>query len=314
MLDLMRSLYLNQVSVAGSDTDTVSILRLDRAAPGAIESASLQDLVALGESSSTDPTQYLAAAFDNYAKLCQADSGCRAFGDLRSRYAALYASYQAKPSFAKADNGPGQQARVLVDGPRVAQGVAAEMDDPRALPLLASAVAHPRSPLLDGLLADGALAYEPGLLQPDYPWGAVLSEECSYDVFTVSQAHGVASETRHELSGVDETGAFDCGAWNVSRLPSAAFDAELGVDTPTLIAQGALSPFGSVGWGPQLARETFGNAAVATFATLGALNPANAPRCLSELRRQLIAHGTVPVLSVTPASTLVQRRAVRSLS
>jgi hypothetical protein len=57
---------------------------------------------------------------------------------------------------------------------------------------------------------------------------------------------------------------------------------------------GALSPFSTVGWGPQLARETFGNAAVETFATLGALNPANAPRCLSELRRQLIAQGKVP--------------------
>jgi serine/threonine protein kinase, bacterial len=295
MLDLMRALHLTRVNVAGNDTDTVSVLQLDRLAPQAIASISLQDPVVPGESSSTDPTQYLAAAFDSYAKLCQADSGCQGFGDLRTRYAKLFGSYRSAPSFAVGNNNAGKQQRVLVDGPRVAQGIAAEMDDPRALALLASAVGHPRTALLDRLLADGAIAYEPGLLDADYPWGAVLSEECSYDVFTVSQAHDLASDTRLELSGVDTTGAFDCGAWKVSQLPAAAFDATLAANAPTLIAQGALSPFTSPAtWGPQLARETFSNASVATFATLGSLNPANAPRCLGELRRKLIAQGKLP--------------------
>ncbi len=295
MLDLMRALHLTRVNVAGALTDTVSILELDRLAPQAIATASLLDPVVPGESSSTDPTQYLAAAFDSYAKLCAADSGCRGFGDLRMRYAKLFTSYQATPSFGLGNNNAGTNQRVLVDGPRVAQGIAAEMDDPRALPLLASAIAHPRSPLLDGLLADGVIAYEPGLLDPEYPWGAVLSEECSYDVFTVSQAHVLASDTRLELSGVDETGAFDCGAWKVRRLPPAAFDATLAMDAPTLIAQGALSPFTSPGtWGAQLARETFTNATVATFPTLGSLRPSNAPRCLGQLRSQLMAQGKLP--------------------
>jgi serine/threonine-protein kinase len=294
MLDLMRALHLTRVNVAGTLTDTVSILELDRLAPQATATVSLQDPVVPGESSSTDPTQYLAAAFDSYAKLCKADSGCNGFGDLRTRYAKLFGSYESAPSFAMGDNNAGRNQRVLVDGPRVAQGIAAEMDDPRALALLASAVAHPRSPLLDGLLADGVIAYETGLLDPDYPWGAVLSQECSYDVFTVSQAHGLASQTRLELSGVDETGAFDCGAWKVSRLPSAAFDATLAMNAPTLIAQGALSPFTTPTWGPQLARETFSNADVATFPTLGSLIASNAPRCLGQLRRQLIAQGKIP--------------------
>ncbi|HEX4017190.1 MAG TPA: serine/threonine-protein kinase [Frankiaceae bacterium] len=294
MLDLLRALRLPRVNVAGRLTDSVSILELDRLAPQAVATVSLQDPVVAGESSSTDPTQYLATAFDSYSKLCAADSGCRAFGDLRALYAKLFASYQAAPSFALGDNNAGTTQRVLVDGARVAQGIAAEMDDPRALPLLASAIAHPRSAMLDRLLADGVIAYEPGVLDPDYPWGAVLSEECSYDVFTVSQAHGLASDTRLELSGVDETGAFDCGAWKVSRLPATAFNAALAMSAPTLIAQGALSPFTTPTWGPQLARETFSNASVATFPTLGSLVASNAPRCLSDLRRQLIAQGKIP--------------------
>ena len=97
---------------------------------------------------------------------------------MRSRPASLYASYQTKPAMAQADNGP----RILVDGPRVAQRIAAEMDNPRALPQLAGAIAK--------------------------------------------------------------------------ALPAAAFDA--------------------------------------TFATLGELDPANQPRCLADLRRELIAAGTIP--------------------
>ena len=303
MLDLMRALHLTRVNVAGTDTDTVSVLRLDRAAPGAVGTISLLDPVLAGESASTDPTQYFAAAFDSYAALCAADAGCSGFGDLQKKYAALYASYQKSPTFAEADNGPGQQHRVLVDGGRFAQGIAAEMDDPRALPLLASAIAQPRTALLDRLVADGALAYEPGLLQPDYPWGAVLSQECSYDVFTVSQAHSLASQTRLELSGVDEDGAFDCGAWKVHQLPPAAFDPSLAVETPTLMAQGALSPFASAEWGPKLNRETFLNGSVATFATLGALIPSNEPRCLAALRQQLMAQRKLPAGTAACAAT-----------
>jgi hypothetical protein len=66
--------------------------------PGAVRSITLQDAVPNGKSSSTDPTTYLAQAFDRYVALCQADAVCaQAFPNLPGTYEALWQHYRNAP-------------------------------------------------------------------------------------------------------------------------------------------------------------------------------------------------------------------------
>ena len=291
VLDLLRALELDEVHLVSGYVGTVGALLVVREAPSAVRSLTLQSPVVPGESSSTDPTAHLAEAFDNYLQLCTEDEACAALGDLRAAYAQTQQSYASSPVMVVGDDGDGGKHEVLLDGDRLAEVIADGLFDPDIHTLLASGIATPRGELLDTLSADRMIAYNRAALVPDVPWGALLGARCSYDVHTIEPGHVLSSETRPELSGVDNGDLeWMCAAWPVERLGDEAFDDELAVDVPTLVVQGGINPTGTAEWARQLTARTLTHGTVVTFPTLGRnAMTRDQPPCLDEIRMSFIA-------------------------
>src|SRR5262249_20659365 len=159
---------------------TIPAFEVIRKAPGVVQSLTTQSPVYPGESGETDPSAYLAAAFDRYAALCAADDSCRALGDLRAAYRNGYEAYKAAPVTVVGASNDGDEHAVLIDGDRVASAVLGALSNTGAYALLAGAVAHAPSDEVNGLAAGSVLNLEPGALNPDFAWGAILSNSCSY--------------------------------------------------------------------------------------------------------------------------------------
>ena len=293
MLDLMRALDLDQVHLVSGQAATIAALGLIEAAPQAVRSLTLESPVVPGQSHVTDPTAQLAAAFDEYARQCQATEICAALGDLHTLYANLQASYATAPSEVGGSMPDGTTMRVLVNGDTAAKALMGSLADPTAIPRMAIALAQPRGSLVvDSLVGGRILASQPLTIATNPPWGAVVSRACSYDVRTIADEHTQSALARPELAGVDRDVAAlqaQCDAWDVQPLPNEDFDPTRSIDTPTLIVQGALSPGTSVGWGDELSRQTLTNAKVLTLPSATTSVVAGfGPVCLAELRRSFI--------------------------
>ena len=190
MLDLMRVLDLDQVHLVSGQAATIAALGLIEAAPKAVLSLTLESPVVPGQSHVTDPTAQLAAAFDEYARQCQATEICAALGDLHALYGNLQASYASAPSVVGGSMPDGTTMKVLVDGDTVAKALMGSLADPTAIPRMAIALAQPRGSLVvDSLVGGRILASQPLSIATNPPWGAAVSRACSYDVQTIADEH-----------------------------------------------------------------------------------------------------------------------------
>jgi hypothetical protein len=191
-----------------------------------------------------DATASLAAVFDRYVSLCEADVRCRrAYPDLRRAYKDVYRSYSANPRLARSSGGlhlPGVRNDVpaFLDGPRVAQALAAVFEGgPDGLPLLASGIERPS----DELNAVLARSEQYPLLLPGFPWGGFLSRICN-DSATERRISADASQrTLPEFAGYDDpTLGWMCSAWRVPAVPRSEWSVPTAV--PTFVTRQDLAP------------------------------------------------------------------------
>jgi hypothetical protein len=290
MVDLIRALHLKHVNLVSGYVATISALEVTRVMPDVVRSITLQEAVPGGRSASTDPTRYLSNAFNSYVALCRADQACRAsFPDLAGDLRRDYDTYRTHPRVVPGDDGNGHKHEVLIDGPRVAQAIAGALFDTSDYPLLAAGIHAPdRTAAIDSLVAGRIMVYNAFNVDSHTSWGASLSNECSYDKYTVDAGHSLSSSTSPELSGVDDGFLTTmCQAWPVRKLPDIAFD-DPNTSTPIFDVSGGLAPGNDQAW-PNAFESSLPNATVATLPTLGAqvLNTNN-PRCLADLRRQFL--------------------------
>jgi class 3 adenylate cyclase/pimeloyl-ACP methyl ester carboxylesterase len=304
MVDLLRVLHLQRVHLVSGFVLSIAAIEVAHTAPDAVATMTLQDPVLPGDGPATDPTAYLAAAFDRYAELCERDPSCATLGNLRTAYARYAEEVHSDPFVATGDDGNGHVRNVLIDRDRLAHALAGALLDRSSYPLLAVGLTQAGSDVLRGLTAGRAIEYHAEMLDPEFPWGAFLSLRCSYEPHTIAPGHALSSQSLPAFAGVDDgLLEWQCRAWNVPKLPASAFDDERSVDVPTLIVQGGLAPTVSAEWPAQLREDTFTRAIVITFATLSA-NPLSdgAPPCLSQLRQRFITNPTAPLNTSACAS------------
>jgi class 3 adenylate cyclase/pimeloyl-ACP methyl ester carboxylesterase len=293
VIDLAGALHLRAVNLQAVWDGARVALAVARKAPAIVRSMYLLDPEAPRSSFMANPTASLGAAFDRYVALCEADRRCHAaYPNLAQAFRDVVTQQAAHPEIAiPTDVVSGvlrvsvEQPPVLLDGNRVAQGLAAALTSSlRNMPLLAAGIAHP-NPTVNASLA---LAQNFPLVIKDFPWAGFLSRMCSYDVHTRSAGAAVAATTRPELAGYDDpTFRWTCAAWNVRMEPQVAF-APVSSDAPTFVVEQGLDPRRDPAALAQL-RAGLTRLSVLSFATLpGGALPGDFPPCLNRLRRQFV--------------------------
>jgi hypothetical protein len=179
---------------------------------------------------------------------------------------------------------PDQRVRVRVDGDRVSKALADALGDTRTVGVVAAGIANPPVDLVGAIAVD----YDYYFTQSDFPWAIVLSAQCSYNRYTVSQAGRISADARPELAGVDDGALqWQCAAWPVPKVSASAF-ASIASDIPTMLVDGALNPFSAREWLSTL-QGGFSNATTLLFPTVGNHALVWGPPCLNDLRRHFLA-------------------------
>jgi class 3 adenylate cyclase len=288
VIDLARALHLTRVNLVASDPATPVALSVVRDVPSLVRTMTLLN-VSSPEAAVLDPTAQLAAAFDQYIALCNASPQCaHAYPDLGGAFRRDWAYYNAHPQVVDAtDPNTGVRHPILVNGDRLALGLAAALGNPSVDPSLAAAIASP--PL--GVVAGDILYSQSTLYSHDYPWAILLSYQCSYP-FALSPAHKVSSETRPELAGVDvDFFQWACAAWAVPQAIRGPL-AEGASTIPTLLVVAPLDAQASPPADAALIAD-LPHAIVLVLPTLGSSAiQVGGPACLNALRRAFLANPT----------------------
>ncbi len=294
VVDLIRALHLDHVNLVSGYIASISALEVARQLPDAVRTMTLQEPVSPGASASSDPTAELAAAYESYVALCNANATCKgSFPDLAGAAKRVYDTYQASPRIVQADDGDGHKHAVLLDGARADQAMFAALNNRKVFPLFASGVAaKDRSGTVDQLTAGQVAAYNADIIDPKTPWGAFLSGECAYDAHTISSGRTLSSRTLPQFSGLDtDFLTWACKAWPVREAPQTAFD-DPSSSVPTLILNPGFGPGIDASWIDDF-RAGLPNATVATFPTIdaGVLSD-NVPACIGSLRHAFMTDPT----------------------
>ena len=296
-VDLVGALHLQKVNLVSGYVATIAALQVVRRLPDAVRTLTLQEPVAPGRSALSDPTRFLSDALNNYVALCQADTACKTtFPDLARQVRRLNDYYRTHARVVQGDDGDGHKHAVLLDADRSAMALYSALNQRDTYPLIAAAIsAKNRGGVADTLVAGQVVAYNAPMLDPDYPWGTVLSGQCSYEIFTVDAGSGLSKRTLPYLSGVDN--GFTqrmCKAWPVREIGDVAFD-DPSSTVPTLIVTPTLTPGADPQWA-DIFRRGLPNATVLTFPTLdGAILRTGDPPCLATIRRAFLADPNKPI-------------------
>jgi pimeloyl-ACP methyl ester carboxylesterase len=243
VVDLLHALHLHSVDLAAGNDGALIAFKVTNMVPYAVRSLALVTPAVPEGSFRADPSASLAAVFDRYASLCQADALCRhAYPDLAGVYASVYREYAMNPRVVRSSSGLGSAGQltnveVRLDGGRIAQALAAVFEgDPAGLGLLPQGIEHPD----DNLDAELAASEEYPFLLPHFPWGGYLSRICNDHSMSHLVNAEASSEARPEFAGFDDP-AFDwmCAAWPV---PTVTATPGLTVRVPIFVAHSDLSP------------------------------------------------------------------------
>jgi class 3 adenylate cyclase/pimeloyl-ACP methyl ester carboxylesterase len=300
VVDLVHALRLPKVNLQAIWDGARVALEVARKAPDVVRSMVLVDPEAPRSSFMANPPQSLGAAFDRYAALCDADRACHdAYPDLAHAFRADVGQQVSHPEVVvPMDLISGvlhvtvRQPPLLLDGNRVAQGLAATLTSSlRNMPLVAAGIEHP-NPTLSASLA---LAQNFPLVIKDFPWGGFLSRMCSYEIYTRSAASPIAATTRSEFAGYDDPAyQWTCAAWPVPKAPQPAFT-PVRSDAPTLVIEQQLDPR----WDPASVQQLgagLSHLDVVSFATLpGGALPGDFPACYGNVRRAFVADASRPI-------------------
>jgi class 3 adenylate cyclase/pimeloyl-ACP methyl ester carboxylesterase len=294
VVDLAAALDLRHVNLQGVWDGARVALEVARDAPGIVRSLFLLDPEVPRSSFMTNPTASLGAAFDRFVAVCEGDRKCHdAYPNLAQAFRNDVTAQDANPQNAIPTDVVSssvlrvavKQPTVLLDGDRIAQGLAAAFTaSSRNMPLVPAAITHANTIVNASL----ALAQNFPLVLKDFAWGGFLSRMCSYEVHTRSAGADVAASARPEFAGYDDPAfRWTCDAWDVPQAPAASF-APVSSDAPTLVVGEGFSPR----WQPEAAsqlRAGLSHMSVLTFATLpGGALPGDFPSCYNDIRREFV--------------------------
>jgi pimeloyl-ACP methyl ester carboxylesterase len=295
MADLIRALHFTHVHLVSGYVGTIGALEVMRQLPGVVRTLTLQEPVAPGQSGYTNPVKYLSDAFNNYITLCQADPACAAtFHDLAGEYRRSHDAAASAPQLVQGDDGNGHVHDVLLDADRVTQALADALNRRETYPLIAAVLDAPvGNPVAATAIASRVIDANVPLLIPDFTWGVMLSEQCSYDAHTVDETgSALARQAVPQFSKLDDQSLqADCSAWPVHEIDEIAY-ATPSSTVPTLIVAPTLLPGSDPQWS-DIFRRGLSNATVLTFSTLdGAILANGDPPCLAAIRRAFLADPT----------------------
>jgi hypothetical protein len=197
------------------------------------------------------------------------------------------------------DDGNGHHHAVLLDGDRMTQALSYALGYRPAFPLIAAALAAPPgNAVVDAAIARSIISGSGNapLLEPDFPWGAFLSERCAYEANTIDQTgSAIARQTLPQFATAeDDPFQWQCPSWPVHEIDPIAFD-DPSTTVPTLIVRPTLGPGGDPGW-TDIFERGLPNATVLTFPTLdGGILQASDPPCFAAIRRTFLDDPSKPI-------------------
>ena len=294
--DLMVALGVDRADFLAHGDTAFIVFDVARRAPAAVRSITLENPPPPGESPFAEPTIDLEGAFQRYTDLCNADPACaEAYPDLHATWKASFDELQATPVLVDGRNPDDETAApipMLIDGDRAADALRYALGDSSTYAFIPAVLAETTP---DALIADTLLQHDPLLWQDDAPWGAVASDLCSYHIHTSDpNAMALAARTLPEFVGESATHwTAWCASWDVPDV-SSAVSVDFSTPIPVFIFRGDLSPNGSADWVQELLRG-LQNGQMAIFPTLGEDLLSSGPACLSDLRRQFLAHPDAPL-------------------
>jgi serine/threonine protein kinase/pimeloyl-ACP methyl ester carboxylesterase len=290
--DLLRVMHIRQVNLTASDEGSILAFDVMRQFPQIVRSVSLVDPVPPGSDPDYTAIDNLDSTLRRYVNLCDSMSSCHeAFPDILGQVQRDYVRFQENPVTVSVSIHQGHNPiPVLVDGESGASAVAAAFAGP-AITLIASELYVP-SP---ALIATSVATYSIGT--GDYVWGAVASFECK-DVLPGATRNDRLEEeadvvSSPQLAGVDVGAQLDprlCRMWNVKPDDPSDF-LPIVSPIPTLLYGGALNPYESSAWIPQIAKGLPHSVAV-VLPTLDSGSLQTAPSCLTQLRLEFFRHPT----------------------
>src|SRR6478735_5136531 len=290
VLDLMHVLKIERADFTAFGETDAEVFEILRRAPGAVRSITLENPPPPGSTHLTAPVTDLAGAFERFAAACRADDACRRTApDLAGAWRTAYESLTRTPASLVAANPLGADrppVALLLDGPRAADALATALADASTYAVVPAAIADPR----DANVVGAASLQGGDGLSPGAPWGAQASYYCAYPVRTEDvDAVALTARTAPQfVRGHDRNWNEWCAAWPVPDR-SPRLSVPITGPVPALLFRGALAPEGNPGWIPAVARG-LSHAQSAVFPTLGLGLLATGPPCLSDLRRQFLAH------------------------
>jgi pimeloyl-ACP methyl ester carboxylesterase len=291
VVDLMSALKITHANLVASGVVSAEAFDVLRRVPGAIRSLTLDNPTPPGLTLISNPIGDLSGAFERFANVCNSDLTCKgAYPDLQRAWRDAYAAANRKPAVETvADpftpNGP--SLKILLDGPRTADALAAALRDASTYQAIPTAITQSAS----GTVEASLVAQEDRLVS-DAPWAAQASYYCSYEVHTQDpDAEALAAHTlAHYVRAHDADWSQWCAAWPVPDA-SETLSTEIVSDVPTLIFRGDLTPDGSPDWIAKIERSLT-HVQTVVFPTLGGDLLADGPPCLSALRRRFLSDPT----------------------
>jgi class 3 adenylate cyclase len=292
-LDLMYVLGIHRADFTASDLVSAEVFEILRIAPQVVRSIMIENPAAPGSTELSQPVSDLAGAFDRFTAQCARDRTCaRSYHDLGSDWRATYARYEAHPALVTATDSEDPSAlteKVLLDGPRVADTLAAALADPSTYQLIPAAITEANT---DALTASVYVRSDFFSFHADAPWGTLASYLCAYDVHTEDpNASALERQTTPQFTRAWTSHWQQwCKAWKVPDV-SPELSEDLVSPVPAFFFRGELTAFGNDEWLRQI-EHGMSHAQAVVFPTLGGGLLTTGPQCLSELRRAFLTHPT----------------------
>ncbi len=285
VIDLMAVLRIGQADLVTSDYYSHVAYGVLEKAPGSVRTLTLDNPEPPGEGQLSDPAADLSSSFQRYIRLCDADPNCKTqFPDLGTTYQTQQSHFASTPVIAQTQ-GLDPNVSILLDGDRIAQALQGGLASSFEYPLVAAGIAQ----VPEGLIA--TLVYnDNGVGPPANPWALFQSQECSYDLHTVSASASLSVQALSAFAGVAMDQPLEktlCKTWKSAPLPDFYFDGVASL-VPTLIVRGSLSPYGDDTF-PNMAKQSLQSATIGLFPTLDENALKTGPPCLNVLRRQFLA-------------------------
>jgi class 3 adenylate cyclase len=292
-LDLMYALGIHRADFTASGLVSAEVFEIVRLAPQVVRSITIDNPAAPGATELSEPVSDLAGAFERFTAQCARDRTCaRSYHGLATDWRAAYARDEAHPTLVTAkdpDDPSALTAKVLLDGPRLADTLAAALEDPSTYHLIPAAITEANT---DALTASVYVRSDFYSFHTDAPWGTLASYLCAYDVHTEDpNASALERETTPQFTRARTSHWQEwCNAWNVPDV-SPELSEDIVSPVPAFFFRGELTAFGNDGW-LQRIEHGMSHAHAVVFPTLGGGLLTTGPQCLSDLRRAFLTHPT----------------------